>query len=177
VTGISNPAAPVASVVGATGAQSYGPYYVVCNGYAGNHTYYSPSSNTIITGVTPLTSSNYIHIAWSGNSACQTWDVLKGNTTTSVATGLAAGTTSFNDQGGSTSAYAGLSRNTTSDVSAIYLISNGTTFANLPSTPVNGARIYCSNCNTPANPPTTCASSPGTGAFAEGVNGQWICAY
>ena len=52
----------------------------------------------------------------------------------------------------------------------------GVLFANLGSV-INGARQYCSNCDPPANPPTKCTSSgTRTGAFADGLNGVWVCA-
>ncbi|HLW69468.1 MAG TPA: hypothetical protein VKS22_02485 [Candidatus Binataceae bacterium] len=58
------------------------------------------------------------------------------------------------------------------------LIVNGSTFANLPATAINGGRTWCSNCDPPTNPPSACTSSGAkTGAFADGVNNQWICAF
>jgi hypothetical protein len=57
------------------------------------------------------------------------------------------------------------------------LIVNGGTFTNLPAV-TNGGRTWCSNCDPPTNPPSTCSSSGAkTGAFADGVNNQWICTY
>ncbi|MGH7836312.1 MAG: hypothetical protein ACREQC_00650, partial [Candidatus Binataceae bacterium] len=58
------------------------------------------------------------------------------------------------------------------------LIVSGSTFANLPAPAINGGRTWCSNCDPPANPPVACTSSgTKTGAFADGVNNQWICTY
>lgn len=175
---LADPAAPSISVVGATGSTTYGPYYVVCRGIGGSTTNASGSSNTVTNGAATLTSSNYIQVTWTTEPGCASWDVLKGSLTTSIATGLNASATSFNDTGGSTSAYTQPPRNTTGDVKASYIISSGTTFALLPATAVNGARIYCSNCDPPANPPVACTSSGArTGAMAEGINGSWYCAY
>jgi hypothetical protein len=51
-----------------------------------------------------------------------------------------------------------------------------TNYANLPATATNGQRWYCTNCDPPANPPVTCTSAGAkTGAFADGVNGAWLC--
>lgn len=48
-------------------------------------------------------------------------------------------------------------------------------FADL-GTPADGVIVYCSDCDTGGPPfPTTCASSPGTGAFAFRRSGDWIC--
>ncbi|HKV56360.1 MAG TPA: glycosyl hydrolase family 28-related protein [Candidatus Binataceae bacterium] len=175
---LANPAAPAISVVGTTGSTSYGPYYVVCHDDNGGSTLYSTGSNTVTNGPATLNSSNHIHIAWTGETGCYSWDLLKGNISTSLATNLAAAPTAFDDVGQSTSAYVAPLRNTTGDVSGGVLLSTGVTFANLPTTPVNGARIFCSDCDPPTNPPVACTHSGArSGAFADGLNGSWICAY
>jgi hypothetical protein len=84
--------------------------------------------------------------------------------------------TSYHDVGGSTSAYTAPTRNSTGDISGLAQISTGTTFAKLPGTVVTGMRVYCSNCDPPANPPVICTSAGArTGAFADGVNNTWLC--
>jgi concanavalin A-like lectin/glucanase superfamily protein len=178
VNSLADPATPSATLVGSTGSTSYGPYYVVCHGVGGSTTMQSVGSNTVTNGPASLNVSNYITIAWTAEAGCATWDVLRGSLSTSIATGLNASLTSFNDTGISTSAYTAPARNTTGDVSGGLFISSGTTFVNLPATVINGARRYCSNCDPPANPPVACtSSSTRTGAMAEGINGSWICAY
>jgi hypothetical protein len=178
VNAIANPAAASIAVVGATGSTSYGPYFVVCHDINGGVTMPSTSSNTLADGPSTLSGSDYIQVAWTGLANCASWDVLKSSTATSIATGLPAATTSFNDTGESTSAYTAPTRNTTGDLSyGSELISAGTTFANLPSLVTNGARFYCSNCDPPANPPVACTHSGAeTGSFVDGINGTWLCA-
>ncbi len=175
VNPIADPAAATISVGGATGSAAYGPYFVVCRDANGGVTLPSPSSNTIANGPTTLSSGNYINITWSAVTGCTTWDVLKGNTGTALAQGVTG--TSYRDIGGSTAAYTAPIRNTTGDVSGLAQISTGTTFSKLPAMVVNGARIYCSDCDPPANPPVACTHSGAkTGAFADGVNNTWLCA-
>lgn len=56
--------------------------------------------------------------------------------------------------------------------------SNATAFAKLPTAAADGSTMYCSDCDPPANPPTTCASAGAkTGARASRINGAWVCAY
>lgn len=175
VNPIADPAAATISVVGGTASTAYGPYFVVCHDSNGGVTLPSASSNTVADGPASLSGSNYINIAWSAVTGCATWDVLKNSTGLSLALGVAG--TSYNDIGGSTSAYTAPTRNSTGDISGLAHISTGTTFAKLPGTVVNGMRVYCSNCDPPANPPVICTSAGArTGAFADGVNNQWLCA-
>jgi len=48
-------------------------------------------------------------------------------------------------------------------------------FANL-GTPANGAEAYCSDCDAPTLFNSTCTSAGAkTGAFAQRINGAWIC--
>jgi hypothetical protein len=174
VNTIADPAAATISVVGGTGSSSYGPYFIVCHDANGGVTLPSGASNTVANGPTTLSNSSYINITWSAVSGCATYDILKGNTATALAIG--ANGTSYHDVGGSTSAYAAPIRNTTGDLSGLAQISAGTTFAKLPGTVVNGMRVYCTNCDPPANPPVACTSSGvRTGAFADGINNSWLC--
>jgi hypothetical protein len=174
VNPIADPSAATISVVGGTASTSYGPYFVVCHDVNGGVTLPAAASNTVANGPATLSNSNYINIAWSAINGCASWDVLKGSTGLSLALGVTG--TSYHDIGGSTSAYTAPVRNTTGDVSGLAEISTGTTFAKLPGTVVNGMRMYCSNCDPPANPPVTCTSSGArTGAFVDGVNNQWLC--
>jgi hypothetical protein len=174
VNPIADPAAATISVVGGTASTAYGPYFVVCHDANGGVTLASASSNTVANGPASLSGSNYINIAWSAVTGCATWDVLKNSTGTSLALGVTG--TSYNDIGGSTSAYTAPTRNSTGDISGLAQISTGTTFVKLPATVVNGMRVYCSNCDPPANPPVICTSAGArTGAFADGVNNTWLC--
>jgi hypothetical protein len=174
VNPIADPAAATITVVGGTGSTGYGPYFIVCHDINGGVTNTSLASNTVANGPASLSVSNYINIAWSAVTGCATFDILKGSTSTALALGVTG--TSYHDIGGSTSAYTAPTRNTTGDVSGLAQISTGTTFAKLPGTVVNGMRMYCSNCDHPADPPVTCASSGArTGAFVDGVNNTWLC--
>jgi hypothetical protein len=176
VNSISDPAAATISVVGTTGGSAYGPYYVVCHDYNGGVTNPSAASNTIANGPASLTTGGYIHITWAGNTACKSWDVLKGNLTTALYGALPAGTTAVNDQGGATSTYSPPARNTTGDsIVGGMQISSGISWP-LPASVVNGASFYCPNCDPPANPPVTCSSSGArTGSWVHGLNNQWLC--
>jgi hypothetical protein len=175
VNPIADPAPATISVSGSTASTAYGPYFLVCHDGNGGITLPAAASNTVANGPATLSGSNYINIAWSAVNGCATWDVLKGNTGTSLA--LSVTGNSYHDIGGPTNVYTAPVRNTTGDISGLAQISTGTTFAKLPGTVVNGTRIYCSNCDPPANPPVTCTSSgTRTGAFADGVGNQWLCA-
>ena len=174
VNAIADPAAATIAVVGGTASAAYGPYFVVCHDANGGVTLPSASSNTVANGPPTLSSSNYVNITWSAVSGCASFDILKGSTGTALAIGVTG--TSYHDVGGSTSAYTAPIRNTTGDLSGLAQISTGTTFAKLPGTVVNGMRVYCTNCDPPANPPIACTSSGArTGAFADGVNNNWLC--
>ncbi len=174
VNPITDPAAATISVVGGAGSTSYGPYFIVCHDVNGGVTLPSGSSNTVANGPTTLSNSNYINITWSAVSGCATFDILKGSTSTALAIGATG--TSYHDVGGSTGAYAAPIRNTTGDLSGLAQISTGMTFAKLPGTVVNGMRVYCTNCDPPVNPPAACTSSGArTGAFADGINNNWLC--
>ena len=174
---ISDPAAAAISIVGTTGSTSYGPYFVVCHDINGGVTNVSPASNTVANGPASLTSTNFIQINWTANSACAAWDVLKANTATSLTTGLVGTVTSFNDIGQTTASYAAPVRNSTGDISyGSILVSAGMTFAKLPGTVVNGGRFYCTDCDPPANPPVTCTHAGAkTGSWVDGLNNQWLC--
>ncbi len=179
VTALPNPAAPVITVVGATGSSPYGPYYIVCHDYNGGTTYLSPSSNTVANGPATLNASNYIQISWTGISNCSSWDVLKGSVTTALATNVAGKTTAFNDQGQSTSAYTPPLRNNSGDVTAgTMFVSSGLSFAATPSSVTNGAHFYCPDCDPPTNPSAACTSNGAkTGSMVYGVHNQRVCAY
>ena len=179
VAGVATPAAPTISVAGATGGTVYGPYYVVCRDFNGGTTYVSNASNTVANGPATLSASNYIQIAWTGNTSCASWDVLKGNASTSLAINLSGKSASYSDQGQSTSAYTAPLRNNTGDVMAgTMFVSAGTGFAAIPGTVVNGGHFYCPDCDPPASPPVACTSSgTKTGAMVYGIHSQWVCAY
>lgn len=179
VTQVPTPAAPTITVVGTNGSTAYGPYYVVCHDWNGGTTYVSNASNTVANGPASLTSANYILVNWAANPGCSSWDVLKGSTSTSIATGLPAGTASFKDQGGATAAYNPPLRNSTGDIVAGGLfVSSGINYASIPATVVNGGHFYCPDCDPPASPPTACTSSGAkSGAMVYGVHNQWVCAY
>jgi hypothetical protein len=56
-----------------------------------------------------------------------------------------------------------------------YTTRAATLFANLPAA-ANGSELYCSDCDPPTLFNSTCASSGAkTGAFAQRINGAWIC--
>jgi hypothetical protein len=177
VGAISDPTAPAISVAGATGGTSYGPYFVVCHDINGGVTNVSPASNTVANGPASLTGANFIQINWTANSACATWDVLKGNTVTSLTTGVNGSASSFSDIGQATASYTAPVRNNTGDINyGSILVSAGMTFSKLPGTVVNGGRFYCTDCDPPANPPVTCTHAGAkTGSWVDGLNGQWLC--
>jgi hypothetical protein len=179
VPGVATPVAPSITVVGATGSTVHGPYYIGCHDYNGGTTFVSSPSNTVANGPAALNASNYIQITWTGNTNCASWDVLKGTAPTALATELGSKSSSYNDQGQSTSAYTPPLRNTTGDVTAgTMFVSSGTNFASITGTVVNGGRFYCPDCDRPANPPAACASRGAkSGALVYGVRNQWICAY
>jgi hypothetical protein len=177
VNSLAGPAAPTTSVVGATGATSYGPYYVVCHDANGGPTNVSAASNTVANGPATLTSANYIQINWNAQTGCASWDVLKGDATNSLATGLAGSTLSLADVGQSTASYTPPTRNTTGDLTVGGLIVSAGISWPLPPTIINGSSFYCRNCDPPANPPVACTSTGlRSGAWVHGLNNQWICA-
>jgi hypothetical protein len=50
-------------------------------------------------------------------------------------------------------------------------------FADLPPAE-NGHRLWCDNCDPPESPPAACTGQGArTGAYADGLNGKWICTY
>jgi len=164
-------------VAGAAGGTSYGPYFVVCHDINGGVTNVSPASNTVANGPASLTGANFIQINWTANSACATWDVLKGNTVTSLTTGVNGSASSFSDIGQATASYTAPVRNNTGDINyGSILVSAGMTFSKLPGTVVNGGRFYCTDCDPPANPPVTCTHAGAkTGSWVDGLNNQWLC--
>ena len=122
---VPNPAPPTLSVVGTPGTTSLS-YYVVAR-CQGGVTLASPAA-TITNAPNTLSAVNYVSIlppasygytdANFGNAASDvysmcSWDYLKGNTSTSIATNIMY--PGFNDQGGSTSPYTAPTRNSTGD--------------------------------------------------------------
>ena len=122
---VPNPAPPALSVVGTPGTTSLS-YYVVAHCQGGVTL---PSSVATITdapntlnatnyvNILPVasytyTDANYGYTASDVYSMCS-WDYLKGNTSTSIATNIMY--PGFNDQGGSTSPYSAPTRNSTGD--------------------------------------------------------------
>ncbi len=112
IQALVTPSTPVVTPVGTAGTTSY-TYYVVATDRAGNKTLVSPVGTTA-TGNATLSGTNYNAITWSAVTGAATYDVLKGDTAHSIATGISA--TSFNDIGGSTSAYTAPTRNFSSDL-------------------------------------------------------------
>src|SRR5579863_296267 len=80
-TTLSVPAAPVASVVGTTGAVSYWYWVAACN--QGICTTPSLASNNITTANSTLSTTNYNHITWTGQQGAATYQVYR--TTSSAA--------------------------------------------------------------------------------------------
>jgi hypothetical protein len=178
---IANPAAPTVSLGGTSGKTRYS-YYLVCHDENGGRTLASPVGS-ILTGNAALTGTNYNQISWRAVDGCWSWDILKGNTSTALATlqqpqlrGPEGSTTVFKDTGQVTRPYAPPTRNTTADVNVAGMsISKGIGWP-LPETVVNGGSFYCPNCDPPANPPTDCTSRGArTGSWVHGLNNHWIC--
>jgi hypothetical protein len=123
VNPVPNPVAPSLVVVGTPGTTTLN-YYVVA--HCGGGVTLPSSVATITNAPNTLNSTNYVNIlpptsfgytdANTGFSTTDvystcTWDYLKGNTSTSIATSI--GYPGFNDQGGSTSAYTAPTWNST----------------------------------------------------------------
>lgn len=108
-TNLDNPLAPTVTNVGTTGSTTY-TYYIVATDAWGNKTLVSPAGTTT-TGNATLSSTNYNTISWQPVQGAVSYDVLKGNTSTALATGVTG--TSINDTGQSTSTYTAPTSNTT----------------------------------------------------------------
>jgi hypothetical protein len=116
---LPTPAAPTVTVVGTPGTTTL-TYYLVAHVNGGVTL---PSAGTTITNApNALSSSNYVLIkapSTIGSSSDPwsnaTWDILKGNTSTSLYTNVSFTPSGAADQGGSTSVYTAPTRNTTAD--------------------------------------------------------------
>ena len=116
---LPTPAAPTVTVLGTPGTTTL-TYYLVAHVNGGVTL---PSAGTTITNApNTLGTNNFVLIKapstiggssdpWSN----ATWDVLKGNTSTSLYTNVSFTPNGVADQGGSTSAYTAPTRNTTAD--------------------------------------------------------------
>ncbi|WCK55440.1 tail fiber domain-containing protein [Aneurinibacillus sp. Ricciae_BoGa-3] len=133
IQALADPAAPTVTATGTTATTSYS-YYIVARDRNGRTTKVSPVT-TITNGNATLSANNYNAISWPAIAGAATYDVLKGNTSTALATGLTA--TSVNDTGQATSSYTAPTRNTTADVlvdGAVVL--GGVNNINNPTSPV-----------------------------------------
>ncbi len=109
---IANPAAPTAVQTGIAGTTTLS-YFLVCHDSNGGATL--PSSATTITNANAtLNSSNYVLISWPAVSGCASWDVLKGDTSTALATGVTG--LAVSDTGQATTPYTAPAANTTCDI-------------------------------------------------------------
>jgi hypothetical protein len=178
---IANPAAPTVSPTGTSGRTSYS-YYLVCHDKNGGTTLPSPGGS-ISTGNAMLSAINYNQISWRPVDGCWSWDILKGNEHTALATlqqpqlsGPEHSTTIFKDVGQTTRSYTPPTRNTTGDINVAGMsISKGIGWP-LPETVLNGGSFYCPNCDPPANTPTDCTSREArTGSWVHGLNHHWMC--
>ena len=116
---LPTPAAPTVTVAGTPGTTTL-TYYIVAHVNGGVTL---PSAGTTITNApNALDGNNYVRIKgpstiggssdpWSN----ATWDILKGNTSTSLYTNASFTPNGVSDQGGSTSAYTAPTRNSTAD--------------------------------------------------------------
>ena len=110
VTGFGPISAPTVTPIGVTGATTYN-YYIECNDANGGSSMPSPVGSTSI-GNASLTSSNYNTITWTMPAGYVNCDVLRGDTSHSIALAVTNGT--WNDQqNGSGSAYVPAAWNTT----------------------------------------------------------------
>lgn len=112
INGLTDPTAPTVTNVGTAGTTTYN-YYIVARDSAGNATNVSPVGSTT-TGNATLSATNYNTVSWTAITGAATYDVLKTNTTTALATGIT--TTSVNDTGQATAAYTAPTRNATADI-------------------------------------------------------------
>jgi hypothetical protein len=179
---IANPNAPTMRPTGTSGRTSYN-YYLVCHDRNGGITLPSPAGS-ISTGNDPLSAVNYNEIRWRAIDGCWSWDILKGNEHTALATlqqpqlsrGPESSTITFKDTGQVTHIYTPPTRNTTADIKVSGLsISEGIRWP-LAGGVVDGASFYCPNCDPPANPPIDCTSRAArTGSWVHGLNHHWMC--
>jgi hypothetical protein len=112
---LATPAAPAVAVNGTAGSTSYS-YFCVGHDAAGGVTAAS-SAGTTSTGNATLSSSNFNTVTCGPQAGIVTWDVLKTNTSTSLATGVSGnGLATVVDTGQSTTAYTAPARNSTGDI-------------------------------------------------------------
>ncbi len=111
IQGLTTPTAPTVTPTGTVGTTSYS-YYIVAKDTQGNKTLVG-AVGTTTTGNATLSSTNYNAISWTAVTGAVSYDVLKTNTTTSLA--LAVIGTSVNDTGQATATYTAPTRNATAD--------------------------------------------------------------
>ncbi len=179
---ITNLDAPVIISKGLSGKTTY-RYFLVCHDKNGGITLPSPAGS-IATGNDLLSAVNYNEIRWRAIDGCWSWDILKGDTSTSVATlqqpqlshEPESVSITFKDTGKTTRPYTPPTRNTTGDLSVSGMsISKGIGWP-LPEAVANGGSFYCPNCDPPMNPPTECTShGDRTGSWVHGLNNHWMC--
>jgi len=109
---IANPAAPTAVQTGIAGTTTLS-YFLVCHDSNGGATLAS-SATTITNANAALNSSNYVLISWPAVAGCVSWDVLKGNTSTALTTGVSG--LAVSDTGQATTPYRAPAANTTCDI-------------------------------------------------------------
>lgn len=109
---LATPTAPTVTPTGTAGTTSY-TYFVVATDRNGGKTLAS-GGTTITTGNATLSSTDYNTISWTAIAGAVSYDVLKTNSSTSLATGVTA--LSIDDTGQATASYTAPSRNTTADV-------------------------------------------------------------
>ncbi len=116
---LPDPTAPAVTAKGAAGNASYS-YYIVCHDYNSGVSNVSPAG-TITNGNASLSATNHNQIGYAcpagGVNPVMDYasaDILKGNTSTALATGLPPGGT-YNDIGQPTGAYSPPIRNSTGD--------------------------------------------------------------
>ena len=123
---LATPAAPAVTVNGTAGTTSYS-YFCVGHDAAGGVTAAS-SAGTTSTGNATLSSSNFNTVTCGPQAGIVTWDVLKTNTSTSLAAGVSGnGLATVLDIGQTTSAYTAPARNSTGDIAmaAGSILANG----------------------------------------------------
>jgi hypothetical protein len=121
ISPISTPTAPMITQSG-TGGTTSASYYIVCHDFGGGVTLPS-GAGTTVRGYAKLDSFNYNIISWLAQDGCWNWDILKGNTSTAIATSVYGSiatytgrTITFHDTGQRTSNYVPPTRNTTGDL-------------------------------------------------------------
>ena len=116
--------APTVTVMGTAGSTTYS-YAAVCNDGNGGSTTASPFVS-VTNGNATLSGTNYNTIAVATEQGCQSWTILKTNTSTELGT-INSPTGSLNDTGQATTTYTGPTINTTGELLALYLSGNLTT--------------------------------------------------